>query len=373
MHYDVIVIGAGSMGMAAGYQLAKASKHVLVIDRYNPPHDQASHHGETRIIRYAYGEGENYVPLLLRARELWAELEKEVHKELLVQVGTINVSREESTFMQNVIKSAEQYALPLEILTADQTMKRFPGMYMPEDFISCFEPTAGFLRVEDCVQAYRDRAVHYGATVLVNTPVVRIVPQEQHIEVHTKSSVHTANQIIITTGAWAKEVLQEVDVDLPVTPTRKTFAWYEADDALYGNTHYPTFGYELDDAFYYGFPSDNGAGLKVSRHDGGDALDPNGVREEFNDADAADLTRFLDHYMPEHGPLKFGKTCMYAMTPDEDFIIDQHPDDARIHIAAGFSGHGFKFASVVGEILKDFVVNGKSDLNLTDFSLQRFK
>lgn len=372
MHYDVIVVGAGSMGMAAGYQLAKAGKHVLIIDRYNPPHDHASHHGETRIIRYAYGEGQNYVPLLLRARELWQELEKEVHKELLVQVGAINVGRSDSTFMQNVITSAKRYELPLELRNASETMERFPGMYVPEDFISCFEPTAGFLRVEDCVQAYRERAIYYGATVLVNTAVMNIVPKEAHIEVHTSLTKLTANQVVITAGAWAKELLHQLNISLPVTPTRKTFAWYDADDALYGNEHYPTFGFELENALYYGFPSDNGAGLKVGRHDGGEAINPNDERIAFNAHDEQQLTQFLNRYMPQHGPLKVGKICMYAMTPDEDFIIDQHPTDARIHIAAGFSGHGFKFAAVVGELLKDFVIDGNSTFDLTDFSLQRF-
>lgn len=372
MHYNYIVIGAGSMGMAAGYYLAQRGVHTLLLDAFNPPHDNASHHGETRLIRYAYGEGVAYVPLALRAGQLWQQLETVTKQKLLHQTGVVNVGAEQSPFVQNVIESAKAYELPLEVLTATEANKKWPGMHIPDAYVACYEPTAGVLKVEDCVRAYRELAIHAGAVLRTNSRVQTIVPGKQVTVTMVDGVTFTADHVIVTVGAWAKELLASTGLSLPVSPIRKTFAWYEADEALYDETRYPGFSFMLEDACFYGFPSIDGAGLKVGRHDGGTPISPNDVRAPFDDTDATDLNNFLGRYMPQVGALKFGKTCMYAMTPDEDFIIDRHPQYDNITIAAGFSGHGFKFASAVGEVLCELATTGKTTLDIAPFSIRRF-
>lgn len=372
MHYNYIVIGAGSMGMAAGYYLAQRGVHTLLLDAFNPPHDNASHHGETRLIRYAYGEGVAYVPLALRAGKLWQQLETVTKQKLLHQTGVVNVGAEQSPFVQNVIESAKAYELPLEVLTATEANKKWPGMHIPNAYVACFEPTAGVLKVEDCVRAYRELAVHTGAVIRTNSRVQTIIPGEQVTVTTVDGVTFTADHVIVTVGAWAKELLASTGLSLPISPIRKTFAWYEAAETLYDETRYPGFSFMLEDACFYGFPSIDGAGLKVGRHDGGTPISPDDVGAPFDDTDATHLNDFLARYMPQVGALKFGKTCMYAMTPDEDFIIDRHPQYDNITIAAGFSGHGFKFASAVGEVLCELAMTGKTTLDISPFSIRRF-
>ncbi|MFJ8511836.1 N-methyl-L-tryptophan oxidase [Lysinibacillus xylanilyticus] len=372
MIYDVIVIGAGSMGMATGYNLAKAGKNVLMLDAFNPPHEEGSHHGETRIIRFAYGEGASYVPFVKRAGELWKELEALTNEALFLQTGVMNVGEETHTFIQNVKKSARLYDLTLEQYSAAEAMEKWPGLSLPENFVACFEPTAGVLRVEACIRAYKKLALEAGATLHTNEKV-RNIKAGEIVSVQTANNIYEAKHLVVTAGAWATELLQTVDITIPVTPTRKTFAWFEADEHLYHEDIFPAYCFEFADSAYYGFPSIDGVGLKLGRHDGGDGINPNDPLRPFDEQDALDLRNFINRFMPQHGALKFGKPCKYSMTPDEDFIIDLLPEHQNIVIAAGFSGHGFKFSSAVGEVLADLTLNGKSKQDLSLFKLSRFK
>ena len=376
MHYDHIIVGAGSMGVAAGYFLAKKGQNVLLLDAFNPPHDHASHHGETRLIRYAYGEGLYYVPMALRAKELWEQLQRQTDETIFHQTGIVNIGYKDHPFMNNVIASAKQFDLPLEVLSADEIQEKWAGIHIPKQLIGCFEPTSGVLRVENCIRSYRTLAEKEGATIRTNSKVVAVRSVGDIVEVELASGERfTANTAVISVGAWAKQLLHSLALDLPLNPIRKTFAWYEAEEALYDQQNFPGFAFDFDGEAYYGFPSIDGAGLKVGRHDGGDSINPDEARVPFGDIaeDKSDLDAFLQTYMPKVGPMKFGKTCMYSMTPDEDFIIDRHPNHSNITIAAGFSGHGFKFASVVGEILSDLAMNEKPQFDLTPFSINRFK
>lgn len=375
MHYQHIVIGAGSMGMAAGYFLAKSGQKTLLLDSFNPPHDKGSHHGETRLIRYAYGEGLEYVPFALRAGELWAELAEKTKKEIFLQTGIINIGNKEEPFIQNVMASANQFNLPLEVLTASDVHKKWPGLKLPENFLGCFEPTSGVLKIEDCISAYRELAIKEGAEIRTNSRVVKIQAQPDMVSIETADgTIFTANSVVISAGAWVKDLLQQVNLDLPLEPIRKTFAWFHAEDTLYGDSTFPGFSFQFGESIYYGFPSIDGTGVKVGRHDGGEPVNPDEEKQPFGavPGDAEDLIQLLHDYMPQVGSLKFGKTCMYTMTPDEDFIIDTHPQYKNIAIAAGFSGHGFKFASAVGEILSDLVTKGSTEIDITPFSIKRF-
>jgi monomeric sarcosine oxidase len=372
-HYDVIVAGAGSMGMAAGYFLAKQGSKVLLIDAFDPPHVYGSHHGDTRIIRHAYGEGREYVPLALRAQRLWAELEEEWGKPLFVQTGVLNVGAHGSAFTNEVIASAEQFSLPLEVWSADELNRRWPGMNIPEGWIGCYETTSGVLFSEECIRAFREQSVKRGAALLANTAVENIEIHAQGVIVHTKAQKYFADSLVVSAGAWAGRLLAKLN--LPLQPTRKTVAWFEADDSLYGSERFPAFVFHLTDEMYYGFPSFSGCGVKIGRHDGGQKADPDQMNREFGafSEDEADVRRFLQRFMPQAaGRLKQGRVCIYTMTPDEDFIIDRHPEHPHVAIAAGFSGHGFKFSSAVGEILCQLATTGKTEHQIGKFSLSRF-
>lgn len=374
-HYDTIIVGAGSMGLAAGYYLAREGKHVLLLDAFNPPHDKGSHHGETRLIRFAYGEGVKYVPFVLRAKQLWEELEQLTDKELFKRVGILNFAPKNDPYMKNVLLSAQQYNLPLEILTPEETTKRWPGVHFPGNMDIYFEPTSGVLMIENILHTYYELATKAGAKIQGNERVTEIHPSENSVTVKTiKGTTYSANSLIISVGAWAKDLLQQLQLNVPVTPIRKTFAWYESDEAIYGEEHFPGFAFINGTEGYYGFPSIGKQGLKIGRHDLGLPVDPDNQSIPFGEfeGDVEDLNGFLQTYMPKVGKLKFGKTCMYAMTPDEDFIIDQHPQYSHIAFAAGFSGHGYKFSSAVGEALKDMVTSGETKIDLSAFRADRF-
>lgn len=374
MIYDTIIIGAGSMGMPAGYFLAKQGKNVLLLDSFDPPHTQGTHHGETRIIRHAYGEGEGYVPLALRAQELWSALEQESGKQLFYQTGVINVGKASSPFIQEVIKSANTYSLPLEILEKPEIEAKWPGIAAKEDEIACLEPNSGVLRVEDCITAYRELAVKYGATILPNTKVTNVSILKDEVIISANNHEYKGKSVIVTAGAWASQLLQQAGIDLPLTVLRKTFSWFNCPEELYSMEKFPAFAFETTDGTYYGFPSIEGAGLKVGRHDGGREMDPDGVRPEFGafPEEAGNVTSFIRSYMPQVNDMKMGKTCMYTMTPDEHFIIDTHPEHPNVVFACGFSGHGFKFSSVVGEQLAELVQEGTSTYDLSLFAADRF-
>ena len=374
MKYDTIIIGAGSMGMAAGYFLAKSGRKTLLLDAFSPPHQRGSHHGDTRIIRHAYGEEAEYVPLALKAQKLWNELEALSQKELFLQAGVLNAGPAEADFIQTIIRSAELYELPLEILTPAETEKRWPGMHLPADYIGCFEPSSGVLKCGACVEAYRELAVKHGAAIRTDSRVQEVTAKDGCVTVRTENQTFQAKSLVVSAGAWSGQLLEMLGLSLPLQPVRKTFAWFDAEERLYDHRHFPAFSFEAPSGIYYGFPSIDGSGIKTGRHDGGADIDPDEKMEDFGScpADTADLRQFLGRHLPSAGRLKFGKTCMYTMTPDEDFIIDRHPVHPNIVIAAGFSGHGFKFSSAVGHILSDLIITGKTESNIAPFRIGRF-
>jgi len=373
-HYDVIIVGAGSMGMAAGYYLSRTDQKILLLDAHNPPHDQASHHGETRIIRHAYGEGEAYVPLALAAQRLWYELEQISGRSLFLNTGVLNAGHRSSRSMQTIIRSAAQYDLPLEVLTAEEVRTRWSGLTMPNDYIGCFEPTSGVLKCEDCIEAYRDLAVANGVDIRTNAKVTTLTAHATGVDVTVGSDTYSADALIVAAGAWSGPLLEQTGLSLPFHPVRKTFAWFEAAEEIFNDAAFPAFAFDTPAGYYYGFPSIAQAGLKIGRHDGGIPVDPNQPRRPFGQetGDLADLRQFTNTFMPSIDTLAHGKTCLYTMTPDEDFIIDLHPDYPHIAIAAGFSGHGFKFSSLVGKVLSELIMQRSTTEPIGPFAIKRF-
>ncbi|KAB7708283.1 N-methyl-L-tryptophan oxidase [Bacillus aerolatus] len=374
-HFDVIVVGAGSMGMAAGYYLAKQGVKTLLIDAFDPPHSSGSHHGDTRIIRHAYGMGREYVPLALRAQTLWDELEKKTHHKIFAQTGVLGFGpKGESEFIDKTIASAQKHSLPYELLYGEEINERWPGINVPKDFVAILEPNSGVLFSENCIRAYRELAIVNGATLLTNTLVEDIEVYQDSVKVQTKYGSYTADKLVVTTGAWNGKMLAKLNLDLPLRAYRKTVAWFESNESLYHPGNFPVFMSETPTGIYFGFPNFGGEGLKIGRHDLGEPIDPDHSKREFGaySGDEGDVRSFLESYMPQAaGELKDGQVCMYTFTPDEHFIVDLHPEYSQVAVAAGFSGHGFKFASVIGEVLSQLAVNGKTEHDISLFSIAR--
>lgn len=371
--HDVLIIGAGSMGMAAGYYLAKQHKRVVLIDPYDPPHTKGSHHGETRLIRHAYGEGETYVPLALRAQKLWHELEAESGDSLFHRTGVLNIGTRSSIFLQTVIASAKAHALPFEQLTSEQVNARWPGFRLLPGLVGCYEPDSGVLMSDKAIRTFRKLAVSHGATLLMNSPVTELAVTDDDVTVTAGDHSVSGHTVIVAAGKGTNAVLSMLGQRLPLQPVRKTFSWFETEESAYHQDVFPAWSFDDGKSTYYGFPSVDGAGAKIGRHDKGmsvtaeEELAPFGSYAE----DEQDVTRFAADHLSAASH-KHGKVCTYTMTPDEDFIIDWLPGFKNVLVACGFSGHGFKFSSAVGELLSELAAEGKTSVDISGFSAKRF-
>lgn len=369
-HYDVIVIGAGSMGMAAGFFLARQGLRVLLIDQYDPPHTNASHHGDTRIIRHAYSAGREYVPLVLRAQQLWNELAEESGREIFCKTGVLRVGKKGSDFIEKQLEIARDFSLPLDVMSKREMEARWGGLVIPQGYTGCFEENSGILFCEGAIRAYRELALKSGARLLVHTRVSAIHYQNECVKVETEKENFEADQLVITAGAWAKELCGELD--LPLQPLHKSLVWIEADESLYSYQHFPAFVFDTPDGQYYGMPDLCSSGIKIGRNDGGEPINPDDLTAVPPNVD--DLLLFSHMYFSHvSNSIKNMKSCLYNVTPDEHFIIDQHPQHANVWIATGFSGHGFKFASAIGEVVSQLVTGGTASYDLSRFSLSRFR
>lgn len=372
--YDAAIIGAGTMGMAAGAFLAQQNAKTLLIDAFDPPHIKGSHHGDTRLIRHAYGEGRQYVTLVKRAQQLWEDLEKQTGYKVFENTGVLGLGPKDSPFLQETMASAQKHDLSLEILSSQEIKERWPGFSVPDHFIGCFEAKSGVIYSETAIRAYKETALENGAHLVTDTPVLHIdINDKRGVKISTEKTTYYAKKVIVTAGAWAAKLLPELN--LPIQPTRKAVGWFEAPSDLYGAANFPAFFIEDQDKKAYGFPNLNGTGLKIGKSDGGHAIDPNQHTQNFGlyDTDEGDLRDMLKTYMPgANGKLIQGKTCLYTNSSDHDFIVDYHPENQHVIFACGFSGHGFKFGSVMGEVLSQMALEGQSEFDISIFSLKRF-
>lgn len=370
MVYDLIVVGSGSVGAAAGWYATQAGLKVLMIDRLHPPHSAGSHHGESRLIRHAYGEGARYVPLVLRAQQLWDELEKTCGERIMHQSGVINLAPSNSEFIRNVRQSAEVFSLQVEILSGEETSTRWPQLHVPAGYTGIFEPQSGFLKSETAVRQMIRLAKDAGCAQLFNCGVDALEEHNGLQWVHTADGIFSGHKLLVSAGTWVQSLLPE----LPIMPVRKVFAWHQADGRYSENNKFPAFTVEMPDGtHFYGFPADNNA-LKIGRHDGGQPITAPEQRTPFGSRaeDGSELFSFLRHFLPGVGVCLRGESCTYDNTADQDFIIDTLPGSENRLIISGLSGHGFKFASVLGEIAADFALSKDSKFDLSPFSLSRF-
>lgn len=372
--YDVIVVGAGSMGMSAGYELARRGADTLLIDAFDPPHAEGSHHGEPRLIRHAYGGGAAYVKLALRADEKWVKLEEDTGRKLLDRAGVLNMADVSVYDFRERQEDVESQGVPVDWLTGEQIRERWPAIHVSDDIRGMYEPNAGYLYSERCVEAYKRQALRAGAKLASNTFVTGLRTEEDgSVTVVAKDGSYRAERVILSAGAWFKSL--QPFLFLPIRPVRKVVGWFETVGSAFDRDVFPGFTIGTKNGSFYGFPSIDGAGVKIGRHDGGAPWEPGKPLAPFGayPEDEDDLRQALETYMPgAAGKLLRGAACKYEMTPDEHFIIDNHPLYKNVVIAGGFSGHGFKFASAVGEVLADLVQHGKTSWDISPFRISRF-
>lgn len=371
MDYDLIIVGSGSVGSAAGYYATRSGLKVLMIDSAMPPHQAGSHHGETRLIRHAYGEGSRYVPMLLRAQTLWDELAELSSDKIFHRSGVLNIGPENSEFISNVKNSAETYNLVIQSLSAAEIREKWPLFTLQDGYCGVYEPNSGFLQSEMAVAAYIRLAREAGCAQLFNCPVESINWLDDGIEVSTIDGVYRGAKLVVTAGTWVTKILPE----LPVKPLRKVFAWFHADGRYSEENHFPAFTLEtLQGDQYYGFPSVKDE-LKLGKHNGGQWITEPEQRKPYGSVsqDGTESFNFFRHFLPGVGVSLRGASCTYDMTTDEDFIIDTLPDCDRLMVISGLSGHGFKFASVLGEIAALFAEDKTLPIDISAFTLKRFK
>ena len=366
--FDAIVIGVGGMGSAAACELARRGRRVLALEQFALGHDRGSSHGHTRIIRRAYYEHPDYVPLVCRAFERWYDLEQRQGVHLLTESPCLSIGRHDSPMIAGVRASAQQHGLPVESVSSQDLHRHFPPFRFGEEYVGVLERSAGFLYVEDCVQAHVCEAVRLGAAVQDNEPVVSWQSDGREAIVETSAGRYSAARLIITAGPWAGQLLGEWGSPLRVM--RQVVQWFgTSDPRSFRRDVFPLYIADTPRGHFYGFPLLNAKGVKVAQHYGAPELsEPAEVERTVLREDERRLRGFLDEYLPAvDGPCRRASVCIYTLTPDRHFVIDLHPERANVALAAGFSGHGFKFASVVGEVLADLADNGRTDLPISMF------
>jgi sarcosine oxidase len=370
--FDAIVVGVGGMGSAAAYHLATRGKRVLALERFHIAHDQGSSHGITRIIRLAYFEHPSYVPLLRRAYELWDELGASVGEALLCRTGSLDIGMPNQGLFEGSLQACEAHGLAHEVLNASDLHRRFPGYSLPDAALAVFQPDGGYLLAERCVVAHADRAQRAGAEIHAGERVRAWAPLGDGVRVTTDRAVYDADRLVLTAGAWMGTLVAPLAA--VAVPERQVVGWFAPHDpALFSPHRFPVFNMRVDEGTFYGVPMVGLPGLKVGRwHHRREIVDPDTMSRTCDDRDEDVLRPCVERYFPKAaGPVLSLNACLFTNSPDEHFIIDLHPDYPQVSMAAGFSGHGFKFCSVVGEIMADLADTGTSRHDLGLFRLGR--
>jgi sarcosine oxidase len=372
-HYDAIVLGVGGVGSAALWHLARRGRRVLGIDRFSPGHARGSSHGGTRIIRQAYFEHADYVPLVLRAWELWTELAERRDEPMYSDVGLLEVGPPQGEVVKGVLASARQHALEVEELTAAEIVCRWPGFYAAGELVGAYERRAGYLHVERCVLAHVAEALVAGAELACERTVISWRSEGSGVVVTTDREELCGDTLVLTAGPWSASLLADFAVRLEIL--RKPVFWLATRDASYrAEQGCPCFLYELPSGIFYGIPQLDDRGVKVAEHTGGETIvDPLNVDRALKTDDRERVSRFAAAHLPRASDaVTDHSVCMYTMTPDGHFIVDHHPTFPQVIVIAGLSGHGFKFASVLGEVAADLVIDGTTPLPIDFLRMNRF-
>lgn len=375
--FDVIVLGLGGMGSAAASHLARRGARVLGLEQHALGHDRGASHGESRLIRRAYFESPRYVPLLERAYELWDELAARTGMALLHRTGLALCAERASGEgggeggrsaggpFGRALATARAAGIPVEELSAAEAVARWPALNLPLHFSCLYEPGAGFLEVERCVLAHAEDARRHGAVLRQEEAVRSWRSDGTTVWVETDKGSYQARQLVIAAGPWSSLLLEELA--LPLRVHRVVQLWFAADDAMAMESGMPCFAFDVGGRFFYGFPRLPRGGApaaKICEHAPGTLIDVQHLAEvdrQLHPEDVSAVADTIRAYLPavDAQPVHH-KVCLYTMTPDEDFVVDRHPHHANVQLAAGFSGHGFKFSSVIGEILADLALQGQT-------------
>ena len=371
MFYDAIVLGVGGMDSAAVYHLARRGARVLGIEQFGIPHDRGSSHGVSRIIRLAYWEHPDYVPLVRRAYDLWRDLEGSVGEPLLTVTGTIDGGPPDSRTIRGSLSACRTHGLAHELLDAAALSRRFPGYRLPDDHVAVFQPEGGFLFAERCTLAHANAARAAGADVHLDQRATGWTVAGGGVQVTTERARYHAAKLVITAGPWLAAVVPALARHLTVE--RQVVLWTRPlRPELFTSDRFPVFYIDTPRGGFYGFPLDPARGFKIGKyHHRRQRTDPDSVDRTCSPEDEAALRDGIAHYFPDaNGPTASMSTCLFTNTPDEHFIIDRLPDHPEVVIAGGFSGHGFKFCSVVGEMAADLALDPASS-RLSLFAIDR--
>ena len=373
--YDVIVVGVGTMGAAVAFHLARRGQRVLGLEQFGLVHDRGSMHGQTRIIRLAYHEQPGYVGLLRRAYELWRELEARTSERLLEVIGSLSAGPEDGAVVSGSLLACRQHGLEHELLSTSGLSSRFPAYAPPEGTVAVLQPDGGFLWAERCVQAHGDAARAEGAELRLDERVLdwKSLPGGG-VSVRTDRGNYEAGRLVLCPGAWAGELMQ-LPVEGLLGPTRQVVAWFETSRSpAFAPQSFPVFVIESGGRDHYGFPEVGRAGFKVGRmnHPGG-VVDPDALERAVMSSELDVLRAFVAEWFPAgSGEVLAAVACMFTNTPDRHFLIDIHPVEPDVVIGSACSGHGFKFAPVVGEILADLAIEGSTSHDIEFLRLRRF-
>ncbi|BAL91868.1 putative FAD-dependent oxidoreductase [Actinoplanes missouriensis 431] len=375
--YDVIVVGLGGMGSATVHQLAARGHRVLGLERFGPGHDRGASHGGSRITRQSYFEGPEYVPLLLRAYELWERLAADSGRDVITLTGGVMVGRPESRTVSGALRSARQWGLEHELLDAAELRRRFPTMAPAPDEVALYEAKAGFVRPERTVLAQLDLAERHGADLRFHEPMESWQPDTGGgVRVRTAAGEHTAGQLVITPGPWAPRLL--ADLGVPVNIERQVQHWFQPRGGVtpFLADRHPVYIWEpAEGSQMYGFPAIDGldGGAKIAFFRRGSLTTPEDLDTTVHPDEAAEMARGAGGILPDlPGTWLRGEPCLYSTTPDEHFVISRHPGHDAVTVACGFSGHGFKFVPVVGEIVADLATTGTTGHAIGLFDPARF-
>jgi sarcosine oxidase len=371
--YDVIVLGLGGMGSATLFHLARRGLRVLGLERFDLVHEHGSSHGLTRIIRLAYWEHPTYVSLLRRAYQLWRELEELSGERLLHITGSVDAGPEGGSVFEGALRSSQLHGLPHEVMDGAELHRRFPGYRLPRETRCLYQPEGGFLLPERCNVAHVALAQTHGAEVHCREPVLEWDASGGRAWVRTTRGRYHAGRLVICAGPWASKLIP--DLGGLAVPERQVLAWLQpARPEYFRPDAFPVFNLEVEEGRYYGFPSFLVPGFKFGKyHHRGEVVDPDAANPDPEAEDEDLLRAFALRYFPDGaGPTMMLKACLFTNSPDRHFILDRHPDHPEVAVAAGFSGHGYKFCSVIGEIMADLAQDGRARHDIELFRLKRF-
>ncbi|WP_137290335.1 N-methyl-L-tryptophan oxidase [Natronorubrum halophilum] len=372
--YDVIVIGVGGMGSATTAHLARRGLDVLGLERYDIPHTSGSSHGITRIIRRAYYEHPSYIPLVERAYELWDDLAERTGRDVIHRTGSIDAGAEDDIVFEGSLESCERYDIPHEVLTSREVTERFPGYQLPEDHLAVYQPDGGFVVPEQAIVAHVEQAQAAGGEIRARERVDGWTDTaDGSVRVETDRGTYEAAKLVLAAGAWNAKFADALE-GLAV-PERQVLAWFQPETpSRFEPDQFPVWNLSVPEGRFYGLPIYDVPGMKLGRyHHRDERVDPDDYETDPQPEDERILREFAENYFPEGaGPTMRLATCMFTNSPDEHFILDTLPDYPQVVVGAGFSGHGFKFASAIGEVLADLATESETEHSIEMFSLERF-